>query len=329
LGWLNGWIIAAKKERPKIMDTLFTSVFISSLLTGAIIAGIPLLLAGLGEQMSEKAGVLNIGIEGMMIMGAYLGFLVAWATESIWMGFLGGMIGGMLVALIMAVLCVRLGLNQIVIGIGLTLGAEGLTSLLHHFQFSRTYPRLPAPVRIDIPFLTDLPVIGPSLFGRHLFVYLALLTCVLLAWLYKRTALGLTLRAAGEKPAALDVAGGHVTLLRSAAVLFTGAMAGLGGAYMANIAAGVFVPFMTGGAGFIGIVLSMLARERPVWVVIGALIFGSALSLTTAMQVAGSNVPTDIIQMLPFAVIMIVLVIYGRRARLPAALGLPYERGAR
>lgn len=311
------------------MEVLLTPAFLSSLLTGAIIASIPLLLAGLGEQMSEKAGILNIGIEGMMIMGAYLGFYVAWMTESIWLGFLGGMAGGMLVALVMAVLCVRMGLNQIVIGIGLTLGAEGLTSLFHHFQFSRTYPRLPAPTRLDLPVLTEIPVLGPSLFGRHPFVYLAILAVIIMAFLYRRTNLGLTLRAAGEKPAALDVAGGHVTLMRGSAVLFTGALAGLGGAYMANIAAGLFIPFMTGGAGFIGIVLAMLARGRPWWVLIGALIFGAALSLTTALQVAGSNVPTDVIQMLPFAAVMLVLVIYGRKARLPAALGLPYERGAR
>lgn len=311
------------------MDALLTPIFLSSLLTGAIIAGIPLLLAGLGEQMSEQAGVLNIGIEGMMIFGAYLGFLTAWSTESLWLGFLGGIAGGMIVAALMALLCVRLGLNQIVVGIGLTLGAEGLTSLLHHFQFSRTYPRLPAPTRIDLPVLTDLPLIGPSLFGRHFIVYLAIAMVFVLAWAYRRTNLGLTLKAAGEKPAALDVAGGHVVLMRSFAVLFTGAMAGLGGAYMATIAAGLFIPFMTGGAGFIGIVLAMLARGRPLWVLFGALVFGAALSLTTALQVAGSNVPTDVIQMLPFAALMLVLVIWGRKARLPAALGLPYERGAR
>ncbi len=311
------------------MEHLITAVFLSSLLTGAIVAGVPLVLAGLGEQMSEKAGVLNIGIEGMMIMGAYLGFYFAWSSESIWLGFLGGMLGGMLVAVLMAVLCVRFGLNQIVIGIGLTLGAEGLTALLHHFQFSRAYPRLPAPSRVDIPLLSDIPVVGPSLFGRHLIVYLVVAAVFVLTFLYKRTALGLTLRAAGEKPAALDVAGGHVKLLRGGAVLFTGAMAGLGGAYMANIGAGLFIPFMTGGAGFIGIVLAMLSRDRPLWVLIGALIFGAALSLTTALQVAGSNIPTDVIQMLPFAAVMLVLVLYGRQSRLPAELGLPYERGAR
>lgn len=311
------------------MGALMTEAFLSSLLTGAIVAGIPLLLAGLGEQMSERAGVLNIGIEGMMLAGAYLGFLVAWSTSSLWLGFLGGIGGGMIVALLMALLCVRLGLNQIVIGIGLTLGVEGITSLLHHFQFSRTYPRLPAPTRVDIPFLSDLPVIGPSLFGRHALVYLAIAAVFVLAALYRRTNLGLTLTAAGEKPAALDVAGGRVTLIRTAAVLFTGAMAGLGGAFLANVGAGLFIPFMTGGAGFIGIVLAMLARGRPLWVLAGALIFGAALSLTTALQVAGSNIPTDVIQMLPFAAVMVVLVLYGRKARLPAALGLSYERGAR
>jgi len=311
------------------MSGLLTEAFLSSLLTGAIVAAIPVLLAGLGEQMSEKAGVLNIGIEGMMLMGAYMGFLVAFETESLWLGFLGGIAGGVLTAIVMAVLCVRLGLNQIVIGIGLTLLVEGLTALLHHFQFSRTYPRLPAPERVHIPGLTDLPVIGSSLFGRHLLVYLALLAVVVLAYLYRRTNLGMTLRAAGERPAALDVAGGNVLGIRIFVVLFTGGMAGLGGAYLANIGAGLFIPFMTGGAGFIGIVLAMLARGRPLWVLIGSLIFGAALSLTTALQVAGSTIPTDVIQMLPFAAVMLVLVLFGRRAKLPSALGAPYERGAR
>lgn len=311
------------------MSALMTEAFLSSLLTGAIVACIPMLLAGLGEQMSEKAGVLNIGIEGMMLMGAYMGFLFAFKFSSIWLGFLGGMVGGMMVAAVMAVLCVRLGLNQIVIGIALTLGVEGLTALLHHFQFSRTYPRLPAPVRAEFPILSDIPVLGASVFARHPIVYISLLAVIVLAVLYRRTNLGMTLRAAGERPDALDVSGGNVLAIRIAAVLFTGAMAGLGGAYLANVGAGLFIPYMTGGAGFIGIVLAMLARGRPVWVLIGALIFGAALSLTTALQVAGSNIPTDVIQMLPFAAVMLVLVIFGRKARLPAALGLPYERGAR
>jgi ABC-type uncharacterized transport system permease subunit len=311
------------------MNGLFSEVFLSALLFGAITAAIPLLLAGLGEQMSERAGVLNIGIEGMMISGAYLGFVGAFYSGSLWLGFLTGMIGGMAVALIMALLCVRLGLNQIVIGIALTLGLEGLTALLHHFQFSRSYPRLPAADATVIPVLSDIPVLGPALFKHHLLVYLALALVAVMSFVYRRTQLGLNLQAAGDKPAALDVAGVDVIRTRTFAVLATGALAGLGGAYLANVGAGLFIPFITNGAGFLGIVLAMLARGRPIWVLFGALLFGVCLSLTTAMQVAGINIPTDVIQMLPFLAVMIMLVLFGRRASLPAALGISYERGAR
>ena len=311
------------------MTGLFSEVFLGALLFGAVTAAIPLLLAGLGEQMSEKAGVLNIGIEGMMICGAYLGFVGAFYSGSLWLGFLTGALGGTAVAFVMALLCVRLGLNQIVIGIALTLGLEGLTALLHHFQFSRSYPRLPAADATVIPILSDIPVLGPALFKHQLLVYLAVALVVVMSVIYRRTQLGLNLQAAGDKPAALDVAGVDVVRTRTIAVLTTGAMAGLGGAYLANVGAGLFIPFITNGAGFLGIVLAMLARGRPVWVLFGALLFGVCLSLTTAMQVAGINIPTDVIQMLPFLAVMIMLVLFGRSASLPAALGIPYERGAR
>ncbi|WP_271898787.1 putative B6 ABC transporter permease subunit 1 [Candidatus Phyllobacterium onerii] len=311
------------------MTGLFSEVFLSALMFGAVTAAIPLLLAGLGEQMSEKAGVLNIGIEGMMLAGAYLGFVGAFYSGSLWLGFLTGAAGGVAVALIMALLCVRIGLNQIVIGIALTLGLEGLTALLHHFQFSRSYPRLPAADATVIPLLSDIPVIGPAFFKHHLIVYLALALVFGMGYLYRHTQLGLNLQAAGDKPAALDVAGIDVIKTRTIAVLTTGALAGLGGAYLANVGAGLFIPFISNGAGFLGIVLAMLARGRPVWVLFGALLFGVCLSLTTAMQVAGINIPTDVIQMLPFLAVMIMLVLFGRRASLPAALGIPYERGTR
>ncbi|MET3578235.1 simple sugar transport system permease protein [Mesorhizobium robiniae] len=311
------------------MTGLFNEVFLSALLFGAVTAAIPLLLAGLGEQISEKAGVLNIGIEGMMLAGAYLGFVGAFYSGSLWLGFLTGAAGGGAVALVMALLCVRIGLNQIVIGIALTLGLEGLTALLHHFQFSRSYPRLPAADATVIPLLSKIPVIGPAFFQHHLIVYLAVALVFGMAYVYRRTQLGLNLQAAGDKPAALDVAGIDVVRTRTVAVLTTGALAGLGGAYLADVGAGLFIPFITNGAGFLGIVLAMLARGRPIWVLFGALLFGVCLSLTTAMQVAGINIPTDIIQMLPFLAVMIMLVLFGRRASLPAALGIPYERGAR
>lgn len=309
--------------------SLFTEAFLVALVAGAVSAGIPLLLAGLGEQLSEKAGVLNIGIEGMMLAGAYFGFLVAWKTDSAALGFVGGAGGGMLVAALMAILCVRMGLNQIVIGIALTLGAEGATALLHHVQFSQSYPRLSATPTLAIPFLSNLEVIGPALFRREGVVYLALALVAVFAWIYRRSFLGIALQAAGDKPAALDSAGVDVIAVRSLAVLTTGALVGVGGAFMAIVGAGIFVPFMTNGNGFIGIVLAMLARGRPLWVLGGAALFGACLSLTTALQVAGVDVPTDVIQMLPFAAVMAVLVAFGRKADLPSALGAAYVRGAR
>jgi general nucleoside transport system permease protein len=311
------------------MQALLTEPFLVSLLFGAVTAGVPLLLAGLGEQISEKAGVLNIGIEGMMLFGAYTGFVAAYYTGSFELGFLAGGLGGMAVALFVVLFCIRFGLNQIVIGIALTIGVEGLTALLHYFQFSRTYPRLSAAPVVALPLLDQIPVLGKGLFSHNIVVYLAVLLVIGLGWLFRRTYVGLNLEAAGNKPAALDAAGVNVIRTRSLAVLATGFLAGVGGAYMANVGAGLFVPFMTGGAGFIGLVLAMLARGRPVWVLLGAALFGVSLALTTALQVAGINIPTDVVQMLPFAMVMLVLVIFARHSVLPPALGLPYVRGDR
>ena len=311
------------------MEALLTQAFLSSLLFGAITAGVPLLLAGLGEQISEKAGVLNIGIEGMMLFGAYCGFIAAYYADSFWLGFLAGGIGGMAVALLVVVLCIRHGLNQIVIGIALTIGAEGLTALLHHFQLSKTYPRLSQAPVWEVPGLSQIPVLGKGLFSHNPVVYLGVLLVVVLGWVFRSTYIGINLEAAGNKPAALDAAGVSVIRTRTMAVLATGFLAGVGGAYMANVGAGSFVPFMTGGAGFIGIVLAMLARGRPVWVLLGAVLFGVSLAMTTALQLAGFNIPTDVVQMLPFAMVMLVLVIFARHSVLPPALGLPYVRGDR
>ena len=311
------------------MQGLLTDAFVTSLVAGAVIAGMPLLLAGLGETISEKAGILNIGLEGMMLFGAYTGFVVALFSASMWLGFAAGAAAGAVLGGLMALLCVRLGMNQIVIGIALTLGAEGITALLFLARFSRTYPRLPAAETVAIPYLVDLPVVGQSIFGQHLMVYVAIAMVALTSWVFRSTNVGLNLQAAGDRPLALDAAGVSVTATRTLAVVSTGALGGLGGAYLCLVGAGLFIPFMTNGAGFIGIVLAMLARGRPTWIVIGALVFGVSLSLTTVLQVANVNIPTDLVQMLPFAMVMLVLVIFGRKAYLPAALTLHYERGGR
>lgn len=311
------------------MREMLTVAFVSALISGGILAGMPLLFASLGETISERAGVLNIGLEGMMLMGGYTGFVVALYSGSHWLGLLAGTGAGLVTAVFMVIFCVRLGLDQIVVGIAILLSAEGVTSVLQRAQFGTTYPRLDAMATLEIPLLVKIPVIGTSLFAQPAIVYVGFALVVVLNWILRSTNMGLNLRAAGEKPEALDAAGVSVTTVRSIAALSTGAFAGLGGAYMSIVGAGIFVPFMTHGAGFIGIVIAMLARGRAPWVVIGAFLFGMSVSLATALQLVGVTVSIDVVNMLPFVAVLVVLVIFARQAYLPAALGSPYKRGIR
>lgn len=311
------------------MSELLKTAMLTALLSGGLIAGIPLMFVGLGEQIAERSGVLNIGIEGMMLFGAYCGFLGADYTANIWVGFLAGLLGGAFLSLFMIVLCVRLGLDQIVVGIALTIAAEGVTSVLYNAQFAQTRPRLGAAPTVALPLLSGLPVLGSSLFTQPLVVYLGVAVVIVLGWVFRATNVGLNLRAAGEKPEALDAAGVSVVATRSWAELICGALVGLGGAYLSVVTAGVFVRFMTHGEGYIGLVLAMLARGRPVWVLIGAFLFGLSLSLQDTLQLARVTIPSDLIFMLPYVVVMITLIVFARRSYLPPALALPYVRGQR
>jgi general nucleoside transport system permease protein len=311
------------------MSELLTRTFLTALISGGLLAGVPLVFTALGETISERAGVLNIGLEGMMLVGAYIGFVGAYYGNSFWAGFAAGIGGGMLASLFMVVLCVRLGLDQIVVGIAITLAGEGITSVLQEAQFGTTYPRLGAPPTVAIPGLSSIPVVGKSLFDQPLIVYLGFGAVAAASWIFRTTNAGLNLRAAGERPAALDAAGVSVVATRSYAALLTGALAGLGGAYLSIVGAGTFTPFMTQGQGFMAIVIAMLARGRPLWVLLGSFLFGISLSVATALQLAGINISTDVVNMLPFIAIMVALVAFARRSYLPPALALPYVRGAR
>jgi general nucleoside transport system permease protein len=318
-----------------LASQIWTDVFWTSVVAGGLLAGVPLMFTALGETISERAGVLNIGLEGMMLVGAYVGFLGAYYGHSVWLGYLGGMGAGMLAACFMVVLCVWLGLDQIVVGIAITLAGEGITSVLYQSQFSSTQPRLGGVHTTAIPLLDRIPVLGKTingqfpLFSQPLLVYLGLAFAVLLAWVFRSTSIGLNLRAAGEKPEALDAAGISVVATRSYAALATGALAGLGGAYLAIAGTGGFQDFLTQGQGYMAIVIAMLARGRPIAVVVFSLMFGIALSLSGLLQIAGINLSPEVVHMLPFAAIIVALMLFARRAYLPPALALPYVRGAR
>lgn len=311
------------------VSNIFTKPVLTSLIVGGLLAGLPLMFTALGETISERAGVLNLGLEGMMLLGAYLGFIGAYYVHSAVVGFIFGAFGGMLGAGFMVVLCVWLGLDQIVVGIAITLAGEGLTSVLQGAQFGTTYPRLGAPAQAAIPLLDKIPIVGPSLFDQPPIAYVCFVLAGVLVWAFRSTNIGLNLKAAGEKPEALDAAGVSVIATRSWAALATGALAGVGGAYLSVVAAGVFTPMMTQGQGYMAIVIAMLARGKPVWVVIASFLFGISLSVATALQLAGITISTDLINMLPFLAIMIALIIFGRRAYLPPGLAVPYVRGMR
>jgi simple sugar transport system permease protein len=312
-----------------LASQIWTDVFWTSVVSGGLLAGVPLMFTALGETISERAGVLNIGLEGMMLVGAYVGFLGAHYSGSQWAGYAAGIGGGMVASVVMVVLCVWLGLDQIVVGIAITLAGEGITSVAQQAQFGSTYPRLGAASTISIPLLHRMPVLGRSLFEQPVIVYLAFVFVGVLAWIFRRTNIGLNLRAAGEKPEALDAAGVSVVGTRSWAVLSTGALAGLGGAYLAVAATGIFTPFLTQGQGFIAIVIAMLGRGRPLWVLCGSFLFGIALSLSDSLQIAGIDISVDIVNMIPFAAIIVALMVFARRSYLPPALALPYVRGQR
>lgn len=313
----------------------FSDVGLTALLSGALLVCVPLLFAALGELVSERSGVLNIGLEGMMLIGAYVGFVAAYHGGNEWYGFGAGALAGAGVALFMVLFCVRLGLDQIVIGIAITLTCEGATALIFEAEFAESRPTLGAVDRLAIPWLSDLPIVGGrdasngSLFTQPVIVYIGLGLVVLVAWILRRTHAGLNIRAAGDAPGALDAAGVSVYATRSASVLFAGAMAGLGGAYISIAVAGVFQDTVIGGVGFIAIVFAMLARGRPLWVLTGTFLFGLCLSFADWAQAYGIiDISTDFLLLLPFLVVLLVLVIFGRRAYLPAALALPYERGS-
>ena len=311
------------------MSDLLSEAFLTSLIAGGLVAAMPLLFASLGELVSEQAGVLNVGLEGYMLFGAFLAFVIAYNTGSEWLGLLAGLVAGAAASLIMIVLCVRMNLDQIVIGIAIILLAEGATSLLHDAQYAESRPSLGNPSELEVPVLKEIPVLGEGLFSQHPTLYIGIALAFVVGWMLRRTSAGLSVRAAGERPEALDAAGVSVAATRAWATLCAGALGGLGGGYLAIVSAGTFTPFITQGAGFIAIVIAMLSRGKGPWTIVGAVLFGMSLSIATALQLIGVEIQTDYVQMLPFIVVIVVLVLFARRSYLPSALALPYVRGQR
>ncbi|MEY4319932.1 MAG: hypothetical protein RL378_1036 [Actinomycetota bacterium] len=311
------------------MIDIFTTAFIATFIAGVIASAIPLVLGSLGETIGEQSGVLNLGIEGMMLFGAYFGFVTTLETGSYVLGILAGTAAGVVMAVLMVILNIWLGLNQIVIGLALTMLGGGITSVLYFSNYGQTTPRLGQTDLFPIPVLSELPVVGSSIFQQPLAFWVALVLAIVVAVVLGQTNFGLRVRAAGQNPNSLDAAGGNVVRTRTYSALLGGAFSGFGGAYLALITAGTFTPFMTSGIGYIAIVVTMLSRGRIMWVIASSFVYGLSVSVGTVLQLTSFDLPTDVIKMLPFVAVMITLIVFARSSYVPPALGVPYTRGAR
>lgn len=302
---------------------------VTAFLIAAFASMMPLLLAALGESVSEQSGVLGVGLEGVLLIGGFAAFAVTHASGNFWLGFLAGALAGAALQSVLIVLSVWLNANQIVVGIGMTLAGTGLSSMLYDWAFAASRPRLGLPETWTLGPLAELPVLGPVLFARPGMFTIAFLFVIATGIALARTSPGLRLRAAGQNPAALDAAGGNVRLIRTTAVLFGGVMAGCAGAYLVLISAGTFTPGMTHGLGFLAIVTAMLSRGRMRWLLLISLGYGIFVATGTALQLSAISIPADLITMAPFVAVMLVLGCAKRGSALPPALATPYVRGER
>jgi general nucleoside transport system permease protein len=293
------------------------------LVASLMVASVPIMLAAIGELVVEKAGVLNLGVEGMMIMGAICGFATAVETGSPFLGFIGGAMGAMALSLVFAVLTQFLQANQVATGLALTLFGLGLSSLM-----GQGYVGIKPPLTGVVPFgpLADLPVVGRIFFDHDPMVYLSIAVIAVVWAVLKFSRMGLILRAVGESHDAAHALGYKVTRIRILAIMFGGAMSGLGGAYLSLVRVPQWTDGITAGAGWIALAIVVFASWKPWRVLIGAYLFGGISVLQLNLQAAGTRIPVEYLSMSPYLITIFVLVIMssgkGRTAmNAPAALG--------
>jgi len=303
-------------------------IFIINLIGATLRVSTPILLAAIGETYAERAGILNLGIEGTMFFGAFIGFFVADKSGSLWLGFLIAVLSGVIFGLLMALLTVTLGVNQHVSGLGITMLCTGLSL----FAFRLNYGGRSIPPSIEsfqqlAPF-KNIPWLN-TLTEQYLFTYIAFLVIVPLAWwLLYRTSFGLKIRSVGENPEAADAAGGNVFAVRYAALAIGGGLMAAGGAFLSLAQLGAFTHGIIAGRGWVAIAIVIFGNWNPVRAMWGALIFGGASALQLRLQTMGLQlpIPYETFLALPYIVTIIALVLAGRNASYPAALLKPYRR---
>lgn len=298
-------------------------------LAACIRIGTPLVFAALGGILSERAGVFAVGLEGMMLAGAFAGAVAAQVTASLGWGIVASAAGGMALALLVAVATVRFGADQMVAGLAVNILSLGLTSFLLRGLFrggEAQLIRVAVPAPIDVPVLAGVPVLGPLLFRQPPLTYAAVGLAVVVAVFLHRTSAGLTLRAVGENPEAAFAAGADPQSVRMLAVVACGALAGLGGAVLSLQQVGTFTDGMTNGRGYLALAAIIVGRWLPLGALAGCLLFSAAEALQIRVQGFRLPVSSYVIQMTPYVIALAVLAGLGRGANLPAALGQPFAR---
>lgn len=314
------------------MDDIWGQIFQIGFFAALLRIATPLILASLGEMFAERAGVLNLGIEGIMLLSAMTGFSTAFFTGSLWLGLLAAMATGMVMGALMGLLTVTLGLSQHVSGIGVTLLCTGFAFFFYRLIFGQpgVPPSIEAFATVKVPLLSDVPVIGAVLFDQFALVYIALLAVPVAAFVLFRTPWGLSLRAVGESPRAADSAGVNVALTRYQALILGGAFMGAAGAFLSMAQFNAFTFGVISGRGWVCIALVVFGQWSPWKCAVGALIFAAIDTLQLRLQASNViDVPYQVFLMLPFVLTIVAMAAVSRNARAPAALLTPFRKEER
>ena len=311
-----------------MIGEIFTISFITGLIGATLRMSTPIILATLGEIITERSGVLNLGIEGTMLFGAAIGFLTTLSTGSLWLGVLTAALAGMLLALLMSVLAVYLGLSQHVSGLGITLFASGLSMFIYRLVVgSPTIPPTVTPFTpVAIPLLSKIPLIGPSFFNQYAITYFTWILIPVVSIFLFKTKWGLRVRTVGQNPFAADTVGVNVNLTRTLCVVAGGAFFGVAGAFLTLAQQNMFLMDVIGGRGWIAIAMTIFGNWNPVAGAGGALIFGFLDAFQLRMQSLGVNLPFHIFLMIPYLVTILALIGVSGKASVPAGLLKPYRR---
>ncbi|NIS61686.1 MAG: ABC transporter permease [Proteobacteria bacterium] len=310
------------------MSEILDVAFMSGLIGATMRMATPIIFATLGEILAERSGVLNLGIEGIMLMGAMTGFLVSLTSGSLWFGVFIAALVGMALGLLMAFLSVQLGLSQHVSGLGITLFATGLAMFVYRLHFGA--PTVPPTVdpfkQVAIPLLSKIPVLGPGLFTQYVLTYIAWLLIPAMSILLYKTKMGLKIRTVGENPLVADTVGVSVGLTRTLCLVFGGALMGIGGAFLTLAHQNMFLIDVIGGRGWVAIAMVIFGNWDPLKGAIGSIIFGFLDGLQLRLQALGFEIPFHVFLMIPYLLTIVALVGVSRRAAIPAALLKPYRR---